>query len=58
MTAWTRIDFGVNVKFHAAPAELHTALLADMAARNYVPTATFEDPDCPNGHGDAPHEEN
>lgn len=45
MTAWTRIDFGVNVKFHAAPAELHTALLADMAARNYVPTATFEDPD-------------
>jgi hypothetical protein len=44
MTTWTQIDFGERVKFHAVPAELRTALLADMEARNHVPTATFFHP--------------
>lgn len=43
MTTWIRIDFGVNVKLHAVPAALREALLADMAARNHPPAATFED---------------
>ena len=43
MTTWTRIDFGVNVKLHAVPVMLREALLADMAARNHPPAATFED---------------
>ena len=45
MTAWVRVDFGMNVKFHAVPAELREALLVDMAARNHPLAATFEDPD-------------
>jgi hypothetical protein len=45
MTTWTRIDFGVNVKLHAVSAALREALLANMAARNHVPTATFDHSD-------------
>ncbi len=41
MIAWTRIDFGPNVKLHAVSTELREALLVDMAARGHTPTATF-----------------